>query len=125
MPLRIAPPIELIAQPEMSVIYAPPVKIIVMSSDLPRTYNSDSDDTSDSSSSDSSSSDSGSSESDSESESSSGTPYGRITGVVRDRHGRVEVVVKDSRGRKARAVSSPSSYTSSKFTNNFSYSAQR
>ncbi len=87
------------------------MKIIVMASELPRNYNSDSDD----------SSDSGSSES--ESESSSSAPYGRITGVVRDRHGRVEVVVKDSRGRKARGVSSPS-YTSTKVTNKFWHSAQ-
>lgn len=90
MPLLFASPREVITRPEMSVIYAPPAKIIMLASELPRTYSpdSDSDDSSESGS-----------------ESSSESIHGHFSGVVRDRHGRVAVVVRDSHGRKAKGRS--------------------
>lgn len=91
MPLVFSQPREVITRPEMTVIYAPPTKVIMVADELPRMYNSDSDTLSDTSSSGS--------------DSSWDITRGQVSGVVRDRHGRYAVVVKDMRGRKVKGVS--------------------
>lgn len=94
MPLVFSPPMDVIEQTPLPVIFAPPTQVVMTSNGLQRMYfpssesSSDSDDCSDTSS-----------------ESSSSSFRGQVSGIVKDRHGRMAVVVTDSRGRKARGVS--------------------